>query len=93
MDQLICVSLSHTHYWYEVSMFKVPAVYAGAPVAIIRVSFLLFFFCLFRDVFFSEYYFVPLMIAVSSLNGEYLVRSFLPVPDCVFLPCDHGLDF
>ena len=26
MDQLIFASLSHTHYWYEVSMLKVPAV-------------------------------------------------------------------
>ena len=25
MDQLICVSLSHTHYWYEVDMWKVPS--------------------------------------------------------------------
>ena len=25
MDQLIFASLSHTHYWYEVSMLKVPA--------------------------------------------------------------------
>ena len=25
MDQLICASLSHIHYWYEVGMFKVPA--------------------------------------------------------------------
>ena len=25
-DQLICASLSHTHYWYEVGMLKVPAV-------------------------------------------------------------------
>ena len=25
MDQLICASLSHTHYWYEVGMLKVPA--------------------------------------------------------------------
>ena len=24
MDQLICTSLSHTHYWYEVGMLKVP---------------------------------------------------------------------
>ena len=24
MDQLICASLSHTHYWYEVDMLKVP---------------------------------------------------------------------
>ena len=25
MDQLICASLSHNHYWYEVGMLKVPA--------------------------------------------------------------------
>ena len=25
MDQLICAFLSHTHYWYEVGMLKVPA--------------------------------------------------------------------
>ena len=25
MDQLICASLSHTHYWYKVGMLKVPA--------------------------------------------------------------------
>ena len=25
MDELICASLSHTHYWYEVGMLKVPA--------------------------------------------------------------------
>ena len=24
MGQLICASLSHTHYWYEVDMMKVP---------------------------------------------------------------------
>ena len=28
MDQLIFASLSHTHYWYEVGMLKVPAVVA-----------------------------------------------------------------
>ena len=25
MDQIICTSLSHTHYWYEVGTLKVPA--------------------------------------------------------------------
>ena len=30
-------------------------------------------------------------IAVFSLYGEYIVRSFLP--DGLFLTCDHGLDF
>ena len=27
MDQVICACLSHTHYWYEVSMLKLPAKY------------------------------------------------------------------
>ena len=35
MDQLIFASLSHTHYWYEVGMLKVPAVY----MRIFRVQF------------------------------------------------------
>ena len=26
MDQLICASFSHSHYWYEVGMLKVPGV-------------------------------------------------------------------
>ena len=30
MDQLMCASLSHTHYWYEVSMLKV---YRGSIAA------------------------------------------------------------
>ena len=29
MDQLIYASLSHTHYWYEVGMFKVPPILCG----------------------------------------------------------------
>ena len=28
MDQLIYASLSHTHYWYEVGILKVPAIYS-----------------------------------------------------------------
>ena len=27
MDQLVCPSLSHTNYWYEVGMLKVPAIW------------------------------------------------------------------
>ena len=40
MDQLIFASLSHTHYWYEVGMLKVPAEYH-----IVSGFFLLFFWC------------------------------------------------
>ena len=32
MDQLICASLSRTHYWYEVGMLKVPAIYIPLKV-------------------------------------------------------------
>ena len=32
MDQLIFASLSHTHYWYEVGMLKVPAVESNGKV-------------------------------------------------------------
>ena len=28
MDQLIYASLSYTHFWYEVGMLKVPAIYS-----------------------------------------------------------------
>ena len=38
--------------------------------------FLSFSFCLFGDVAFSEFFFVPLPL--SPLYGEYVVRSFLP---------------
>ena len=38
MDQLIYASLSHTHYWYEVGMLKVPYikafVYVGKPESV-----------------------------------------------------------
>ena len=50
----------------------------------------LFRFCFFGDVAFSEY-FCTIIIAVSFLYGEDVVRS--PLPDVVFLPCDHRLDF
>ena len=57
-------------------------IHAGAPIAP-RASFSIFWRCRFFRVFF-----VPLPF---SLCMEYVVRSFLP--DGVFLPCDHGLDF
>ena len=34
MDQGICASLSHTHYWYEVDMLKVPAIYMYSEMII-----------------------------------------------------------
>ena len=36
MDQLIFASLSHTYYWYEVGMLKVPAI--KLPITVITVT-------------------------------------------------------
>ena len=38
MDQFICASLSHTHYWYEVGMLKVPVYSAIDPYTIRALS-------------------------------------------------------
>ena len=62
--------------------------YADAPVAA-RVSFFFSLLFIWRCRFFRVF-FVP-FITVFSLYGEYVVRSFLP--NGVFVPCDHGLDF
>ena len=43
------------------------------------------------DVAFFRVFFVPLPLSLLCMYGEYVVRSFLP--NGVFLPCDHGLDF
>ena len=39
MDQLIFASLSHTHYWYEVGMLKVPAVLLYGSMALLFLCF------------------------------------------------------
>ena len=50
--------------------------------------FLFFSFFFFRGVSFSEYF---CTVTVFSVYGEYVVR--FPLPDGVFLPCNHRLDF
>ena len=63
--------------------------HAGVPIAT-RVSFFLFFpFCLFGNVAFSEYFFVPFPLYLCMESTSY-VLSFRMV---FFLPCDRGLDF
>ena len=37
MDQLICASLSHTHYWYKVGMLKVLAVWRTSIIGVVEV--------------------------------------------------------
>ena len=49
--------------------------------------FVSFFFSFFADVAFSEYF---CTVTVFSLYGEYVVC--FPLPDGVFVCCDHGLD-
>ena len=44
MDQLIFASLSHTHYWYEVGMLKVPAVNDLIVLHPLGIFFFFFFF-------------------------------------------------
>ena len=69
--------------------------YAGAPIAtqvplFIYFSFfffIFFVFCLEMSLFPS----ISCTIVAFSLYGVYAVRSFLP--NGVFLPCDHVLDF
>ena len=39
MDQLIFAFLSHTHYWFEVGMLKVPVHYQSNPLLLQVVSF------------------------------------------------------
>ena len=38
MDQSICASLSHTHYWYEVGMLKAPAEYPPITATVMRLA-------------------------------------------------------
>ena len=56
-----------------------------------HVLFFLFFFFPFVYLEMPLFPSIFCTIAALSLNGEYVVRSFLP--NGVFLPCDHGLDF
>ena len=44
MDQIIYVSLSHTHYWYEVGMLKVPAMLIFDSQPTPRLPFIFFSF-------------------------------------------------
>ena len=47
-----------------------------------------FSFCFFGNVSFYKYF---CTFTIFSLYRDYIVHFFLP--DSVFLPCDHGLDF
>ena len=82
-------SADHEQDWQPYPVDPYSAIcddHAGAPIPT-RVSFFPPFFSLEMSLFpniFSTF-------AVFSSYGEYAVRSFLP--NGVFLPCDHGLDY
>ena len=59
--------------------------YLTTDCVLFLLLFFLFLFLLFGDVAFPEY------LLPFSLYGEYIVRFSLP--ESIFLPCDHGLDF
>ena len=86
---LFCFVFVFIFFSLESRLFVQPSFdlrYAGASIAT-RVFFFFPFVCLDMSPFPSMF----CTIAGFSLNGEYVVRSFLP--NGVFLPCDHGLDF
>ena len=60
--------------------------YAGAPI-----DTHVFLFFPFVSLEMSLFPSIVCAIAVFSLHEEYAVRSFLP--NGVFLPCDHGLEY
>ena len=70
MDQLIYASLSHTHYWYEVGMLKVPA-YCGEPVV---------------DLVGSSMYSVPASISDMMLWTVVGRGVLLSVGPCITYP-------
>ena len=64
--------------------------YADVPIAT-RVSFFLFFLFVYLEMSLFPSIFLYHFRFLFVWTIEYVVRSFLP--DGVFLPCDHGLDF
>ena len=72
-----------------------PYVQSSFDMQAARIAIRVFSFFLFnekseRSVAFSEYFLYHFRF-LFCMEREYVVRSFLP--DGVFLPCDHGLDF
>ena len=63
MDQLMFASLSHTLYWYEVGMLKVPVMYY-----LLRSQ----AFC-FIASHFSEYFFVPFPLSLCMESTSYVL--------------------
>ena len=81
MLRLFCfASFSRPYAFVEAAALRsIVLRYAGVPIAT-RVSFFLFFsfFCLFGDVAFSEFFFVPFPLSLCMESTSY-VLSFLMV--------------
>ena len=89
MDQLVCASLSRTHYWYEVGMLKVSehvryrqqyrtAVYKRARGMVGSQNHLHLFVSLLLFVFLFVYFFVFLLCVPSwlHLHIPFLLSAF-----------------
>ena len=86
MDQLIFASLSHTHYWHEVGMLKVPAVAirdtesVGGCVSA-RGVWMFIFLCLFMRSYF--YVCVPRIwgqiVSKSCVNINIIMKIYINI--------------
>ena len=77
-DQLICASLSHTHYWYEVGKLKIPAIalyiYMYIPCAMVSSKSSLVLLCFFSATNLLCFVFMFLFRRVPSLFLTLVVR-------------------
>ena len=74
MDQLICASLSHTHYWYEVGMLKVPALRRCVQIFSLKYS------CSYLYIWYRQFsYFSGISAAsnVSCLSKDRSMKALL----------------
>ena len=68
MDQLIFASLSHTHYWYEMGMLKVPDIHTSYEVHSTCI--------LYSRVWINRVR-LPILLVVGRVNRE---NDYPPVP-------------
>ena len=73
MDQLIFASLSHTHYWYEVGMLKVPAIYMWKRQWVKTLYF--FSICEFASISTISYYLLYVLLSSEKKETDLLIKG------------------
>ena len=86
VDPYSCYMCDHTYIHICIHACAPPATSIYLTTVCVIFCFC-FFFCFFGDVVFPSS-FVPLQFSVWRKRCTLFV-----LPDCVFLPCDHGLNF